>query len=82
MSQHRGPLLLILIAVILVSGGYAAPIHKSAIDRDFGFHSAYAIYGSTSTDNWWRHRQLERLLVLGLGTALRGQRCRHLFGRR
>jgi hypothetical protein len=52
MSQHRGPLLLILLAVILVSGGYASPIHKSAINRDFGFHSAYAIYGSTSTDNW------------------------------
>jgi hypothetical protein len=52
MSQHRGPLLLILLAVMLVSGGYASPIHKSAINRDFGFHSAYGIYSSTSTDNW------------------------------
>src|SRR5664280_736162 len=52
MSQHRAPLLLILFAAILVSGGYAAPIHKFAIDRDFGFHSAYASYGLTSTDNW------------------------------
>ena len=52
MSQHRAPLLLILFAAILVSGGHAAPIHKFAIDRDFGFHSAYASYGLTSTDNW------------------------------
>ncbi|HZL67898.1 MAG TPA: PEP-CTERM sorting domain-containing protein [Candidatus Limnocylindrales bacterium] len=52
MSQHRGPLLLILFAVILVSGGYASPIHKSAINRDFAFHSAYAIHSSTSTDDW------------------------------
>ena len=52
MSQHRGPLLLILLAVLLVGGGYASPIHKSAINRDLGFHSAYAIYSSTSTDNW------------------------------
>ncbi len=52
MSQHRGPLLLILLAVILVSGGYASPIHKSAKNGDFGFHSASGIYSSTSTDNW------------------------------
>ena len=52
MSQHRGPLLLILLAVLLVGGGYASPIHRSAINCDFGFHSAYAIYSSTSTDNW------------------------------
>ena len=52
MSQHRGPLLLILFAAILVSGGYAAPIYRSAIDRDFGFHRAYASHGLTSTDNW------------------------------
>ena len=29
MNQQRGPLLLILMAAILVSGGYASPIHKS-----------------------------------------------------
>ena len=52
MSQHRGPLLLILFAVMSVSGGYASPIHKSTIHGDFAFHSAYAIYSSTSTDNW------------------------------
>jgi hypothetical protein len=52
MNQHRGPLLLILCAVIFVSGGYASPIHKSAINRDLGFHSTYAVHGSTSTDNW------------------------------
>jgi autotransporter family porin len=52
MRQHRGPLLLILLAVILVSGGYASPIRQSAINRDFGFQSTYAISSSTSTDNW------------------------------
>ena len=52
MNQQRGPLLLILWAAILVSGGYASPIHQSNIHDDFAFHGAYAIYGSTSTDNW------------------------------
>ena len=52
MNQHRGPLLLILLAVMAVSGGYAAPIHKSTYYDDFAFHSAYAINSSTSTDNW------------------------------
>src|SRR5664280_29328 len=52
MNQQRGHLLLVLFAVMAVSGGYASPIHKSAIHDDFAFHSAYAIYSSTSTDNW------------------------------
>ena len=52
MNQQRGPLLLILWAAILVSGGYASPIHQSDIHDDFAFHGTYAIYGSTSTDNW------------------------------
>ncbi len=52
MSQHRGPLLLILCVAIFVSGGYASQTHKSAILNDFGFHPGYVIYGSTSTDNW------------------------------
>ena len=52
MNQQRGPLLLILFAVLIVSGGYASPIHKSTIHDDFAFHSAYAVYSSTSPDNW------------------------------
>ena len=55
MNQQRGPLLLILWAAILVSGGYASPIHQSDIHDDFAFHGTVAAYGSTGStypDNW------------------------------
>ena len=45
MNQHRGPLLPILFALVIVTGGVASPIHKSAML--FAFRSAYAIYSST-----------------------------------
>ena len=52
MNQQRGRLLLILFAVMAVTGGYASPIHRSTIHDDFAFHSAYAIYSLTSPDSW------------------------------
>jgi hypothetical protein len=50
MNQHRGPLLLILCAVMVVIGGYASPIHKSTGLDDFALHSAYT--GYSVGDNW------------------------------
>src|SRR5664280_2612804 len=51
MNQQRGHLLLVLFAVMAVSGGYASPIHKSAIHDDFAFHSTDTVAASTVSVN-------------------------------
>ncbi len=52
MNQHRRPLLLILVAVIFVSGGYASPIHKPGSHDKVSSYGALLRYISFAPDDW------------------------------
>ena len=52
MSKQCGPLLLIICAVVAVSGVYASTIQDSAIRHAPTFYGAAALQMPSTTDNW------------------------------